>query len=314
MRHSEDTDEEIDYSFAGVAACLHADSDPINWVIDTVATDHMTSLPSCLSRMKENGNTCSIKLPNGNQVPIAQIGDVQLSNDLTLLDILVAPEFQYNLLSVSKFCRDSKCLAVFGDTCCLLQDCATGKVKGLGEFRNGLYHLVNSPLENISPELLCKGHRLLEQLYKMQSEHQVFAGLANKKAEYALWHQRLGHAPESKLKHIDSISASGKCKEVCLTCPMAKFAKLPYDISSSCASNCFDLVHIDIWGAYRVPARGKFRYFLTIVDDHSRAIWVYLLQYKSQAFAVLQNFGIMCIHILPKLLRYSGLTMQWNLI
>ena len=71
---------------------------------------------------------------------------------------------------------------------------------------------------------------------------------------------------------------------------MAKFAKLPYDISTSCASNCFDLVHIDIWGAYRVPTRGNFRYFLTIVDDHSRATWVYLLQYKSQAFAVLQKF------------------------
>ena len=68
---------------------------------------------------------------------------------------------------------------------------------------------------------------------------------------------------------------------------MVKFAKLPYQVSDSCASACFDLVHIDIWGAYRVPARGKFKYFLTIVDDHSRATWVYLLQYKSQALSVL---------------------------
>ena len=213
----------------------------------------MTSLSSCLATVKKSGNTCCIKLPNGNQVPVAQIGDVHLSNDLTLLDTLVAPEFQYNLLSVSKFCRDNNCLAIFGDTCCLLQDCATGKVKGLGEFKNGLYHLVNSPLEDIPSELLCKGHRLLKQLTKMQHGYQGFVGLAHKKADYALWHQRLGHAPESKLKHIDAISASNKGKEVCLTCPMAKFAKLPYDISTSCASDCFDLVHIDIWGAYRVP-------------------------------------------------------------
>jgi len=58
---------------------------------------------------------------------------------------------------------------------------------------------------------------------------------------------------------------------------MAKFAKLPYALSKSHASACFDLVHIDIWGAYKVPAHGKYRYFLTIVDDHSRATWVYLL-------------------------------------
>ena len=125
------------------------------------------------------------------------------------------------------------------------------------------------------------------QLHKIQNEHYFFTGLANKKAEFALWHKRLGHAFESKLKHIDSISVSGKCKEVCLTCPMAKFAKLPYEISDSCASDCFELVYIDIWGAYRVPAHDKFRYFLTIVDDHFRATWVYLMQYKPQAFTIL---------------------------
>jgi len=48
-------------------------------------------------------------------------------------------------------------------------------------------------------------------------------------------------------------------------------------------------VDIDIWGAYRVLAHCKYRYFLTIVDDHSRATWVYLLQLKSQALIVLQK-------------------------
>jgi len=127
MRHSEDTDEKIDYSFVGVAACLHVDYEHVNWVIDTGATDHMTSLSSCLSKMRENGNNCCIKLPNGDQVFVAQIGDVHLSNDLTLVDTLVVPEFHYNLMSVSKLCRDSKCLAIFGDTYCLLQDYVIGK-------------------------------------------------------------------------------------------------------------------------------------------------------------------------------------------
>ena len=195
IRPSDDTDEEIDYNFAGVATCLHADSVPVDWVIDTGATDHMTSMSSCLDAVKKNGESCCIKLPNGNQVPVAKIGDVHLRNDLTLLDTLVAPEFQYNLLSVSKFCRDNNCLAIFGDSCCLLQDCATGKVKGLGEFKNGLYHLVNSPLEDIPSELLNKGYRLLENLTKIQQGYQGFVGLAHKKADYALWHHRLGHAP-----------------------------------------------------------------------------------------------------------------------
>ena len=51
LSHTEDTDEEIDYSFAGVAhfagiaACLHAEHESMHWVIDTGATDHMTSMP-----------------------------------------------------------------------------------------------------------------------------------------------------------------------------------------------------------------------------------------------------------------------------
>lgn len=58
--------------------------------------------------------------------------------------------------------------------------------------------------------------------------------------------------------------------EICLTCPLEKFIKLPYNVSESRASGVFDLVHIDIWGPYKVSTRHNQRYFLTIVDDHSR--------------------------------------------
>jgi len=71
---------------------------------------------------------------------------------------------------------------------------------------------------------------------------------------------------------------------------MEKFAKLPYALSDSHAAESFKLIHIDIWGAYRVPAQGKFRYFLTIVDDYTKATWVYLLQSKSKALSVIQKF------------------------
>ena len=120
----------------------------------------MTSLSTCLSRLKNGGVNCCIKLPNGNQVPVTHVGDVQLINNLTLKDTIVVPDFKYNL-SISKLCRDSKCVAVFYDEICLLQDYTTRMVKGLGEYKDGLYHLVNSPLEQISPKLLNKGTELL---------------------------------------------------------------------------------------------------------------------------------------------------------
>ena len=55
----------------------------------------------------------------------------------------------------------------------------------------------------------------------------------------------------------------------------------------------FHLIHVDIWGPYRVETRGKHRYFLTIVDDCSRNNWVHLLKEKSYAFKAIEEFVLM---------------------
>lgn len=50
------------------------------------------------------------------------------------------------------------------------------------------------------------------------------------------------------------------------------------------------LIHVDIWGGYSVPSHFGARYFLTIVDDSSRATWVYLMQHKSETKHYLKLF------------------------
>ncbi|CAI5499535.1 unnamed protein product [Closterium sp. Naga37s-1] len=44
-----------------------------------------------------------------------------------------------------------------------------------------------------------------------------------------------------------------------------------------------DIVHMDVWGPAPVAARGGHRYFLAIVDDHSRYVSVHLLHTKAEA-------------------------------
>ena len=96
----------------------------------------------------------------------------------------------------------------------------------------------------------------------------------------------------SKLKHMNDLpdSVSKSCNDICLSCPMAKFTKLPYTKSDSHSSSVFELIHIDIWGPYKVPTHGKFRYFLTVVEDCSRTTWLYLLEQKSVSFQALKSF------------------------
>lgn len=46
---------------------------------------------------------------------------------------------------------------------------------------------------------------------------------------------------------------------------------------------------MDVWRPYRVPASCGAVYFLTIVDDFSRAVWTYMLLAKSKVKKVLQR-------------------------
>ena len=71
---------------------------------------------------------------------------------------------------------------------------------------------------------------------------------------------------------------------------MDKLTKLPFAYSESSSDSAFDLIHMDTWGPYKVVTNGKFKYFLTLVDDYSRATWTYLMVYKSDALAVLKVF------------------------
>lgn len=75
-----------------------------------------------------------------------------------------------------------------------------------------------------------------------------------------------------------------------ITCPMAKFCKLPFSLSASQPTQPFQLIHIDIWGPYKVCTHGSFKFFMTIFDENSRHIWVSLLVQKSEALGVILTF------------------------
>lgn len=50
------------------------------------------------------------------------------------------------------------------------------------------------------------------------------------------------------------------------------------------------MIHCDIWGGYRVASLSGAHYFLLIVDDYSRATWVFLMRHKSETQSPLRHF------------------------
>ena len=54
--------------------------------------------------------------------------------------------------------------------------------------------------------------------------------------------------------------------EPCDVCFKTKQTQLPFPLSNSKATNCFDLIHCDTWGGYKVESLCGAHYFLTIID------------------------------------------------
>ncbi|GJU36840.1 ribonuclease H-like domain-containing protein [Tanacetum coccineum] len=63
-----------------------------------------------------------------------------------------------------------------------------------------------------------------------------------------------------------------------------KQTREPFPLSDHVSTELGELVHLDLWGPYKVTSREGFRFFLTIVDDFSRAVWDYLLKSKTKVF------------------------------
>lgn len=56
------------------------------------------------------------------------------------------------------------------------------------------------------------------------------------------------------------------------------------------ADDCFSLIHCDLWHPYQTISSCGAHYFLTIVDDYSRAVWTILLMETKEAPNALKTF------------------------
>lgn len=94
------------------------------------------------------------------------------------------------------------------------------------------------------------------------------------------------------MKNVSDLGTKLSSKQyfICHICPLAKQTRLPFPDSSIKSNTPFQLLHIDTWGPYHTTTYSGSRYFLTIVDEHTRATWTHLLGAKSNAFDILKAF------------------------
>ena len=94
-----------------------------------------------------------INLPNGHTSEISSVGNVPLSTDLILQDVLYVPVFKYNLLSIPKLTKDSNCIVIFHPKFCVIQDYVTMRILGIAREYRGLYILKDKPLDGVDGKI-----------------------------------------------------------------------------------------------------------------------------------------------------------------
>ena len=231
--------------------------------LTTGASHHMTGDRALLSEL-EIISPCSVAFADGNRTLAVQMGSLRLSEKLVLYNVLYVPDLKCTLISVAKLLKQTNCLAMFTDTICVLQDRFSRTLIGAGKERDGVYYFMDI--------ISAKSHR------------------ASLSSDQVMWHRRLGHPSFTVLSDLSFVSSKSAGSSPCDTCFRAKQTREIFYESMNKTTDCFSLIHVDVWGPYRVPSSCGAVYFLTIVDDFSRAVWTYLLLEKLEVQNVLKHF------------------------
>ena len=224
---------------AGNRICLFSAVGKHSWIIDSGASDHITPNLSLFLDKRPILQQCHIIMPNGSPTQIKRIGFVQIGPNLVLKDILHVPDFQFNLLSISKLTKKTGFHVLFSQDHCLLQDHMSQKVVVLGKEDKGLYCMDANFKQHLRDKPI-----LQQSMSTMLSPPFSFIACLT---STELWHFRLGHPSFELLQFLNLPDCNKQHKSsMCQVCPKAKMHRLPFPLSNNRAGSLFELLHVDI--------------------------------------------------------------------
>ena len=201
-----------------------------------------------------------------------------LSRDLTLHSVLLVPNLDCNLLSISKLTKEKRSITNFSSTHCEFQDLDSGKTIGNAEECSGLY-------------ILKEHHDPQEQPQMVIGGNSFSASCQNNDSAIMLLHYRLGHPNVMYLKHLfPSLFNKNPKSFECEICQLSKQVRSHFPIQPYKASSPFSMIHSDIWGPSRIKNVTGTRWFVSFIDDHTRLTWVFLMKEKSKTGQIFKNF------------------------
>ncbi|XP_019235365.1 PREDICTED: uncharacterized protein LOC109215706 [Nicotiana attenuata] len=257
------------YEGVSYGACMLSSVNGIVWIIDSGATDHISSIRSLLFDIITLPVPYLVSLPNGYKVKVTNVGSLALLPNLILHNVLYIPSFKHNLISIQKLLSHCDDVVRFTKSACTFQGPSVRKPVVLGRLDNGLYKLfqhITSPVKSVNVNS-CSSVVSFSPVVSSNAvvdnssvNTMVDSNKVNKSD--VVWHYRLGHIPFSKMKLISGLANGLSSKQ-----------SFTYT-----------------WGPYSTSTHSGSKYFHTIVDDYTRATWTHLMGAKSNAFDLLKAF------------------------
>ncbi|RVW35073.1 Retrovirus-related Pol polyprotein from transposon TNT 1-94 [Vitis vinifera] len=139
------------------------------WIVDSGASDHMTGDATIFDTYSSCPNNLTVRIADGSLSKVAGTGSVVLSRDLTLNSVLLVPNLDCNLLSISKLTKEKRCITNFSSTHCEFQDLDSGKTIGNAEECSGLYILKERHDPQEQPQMTVGGFLAQEGIVHLSS-------------------------------------------------------------------------------------------------------------------------------------------------
>ena len=243
------------------------------WLLDSGCSFHMTLYKNCFQEFQQTEGGM-VLLGNNKSCKVLGISSIRFKmfdgSERLLKDVRYFPELKRNLLSIGML--DSiGCSVKIGQGSMKISKGALTLMEG--ELKNGLYTLVGTII-------------LITRL---------MATAVNKENERAkLWHLRLGHVSERGLNELSKQGLLGNDKlgtlEFCENCIFGKSNRVKFGNAIHKTKGILDYIHSDLWGPSRIKTLGGTSYFISIIDNFSRKVWVYVLKTKDQALQAFKNW------------------------
>ena len=244
------------------------------WYLDNGASQHMTGYRTKFKELNEEV-TGKVKFGDGSTVDIKGKGTVAFlskdGNEKVFHDVYYIPELRSNIISLGQLSESGNEVVIKGEYVWVYDD---------------------------QRRLLMKVKRSGNRLYKILLETSHAACLMSKAEESTwLWHTRFGHV---NFQAMALMSAKGMAeglpeliqpKKLCVGCLMAKQTRKIFPRQADFrAKKKLELIHGDLCGPISPPTAGGNRYFLLLVDDFSRVMWIYMLKGKDETFEAFKKF------------------------